>query len=1057
MRPTHVRAVRALRGVPFFLALLLLAALSHATSQTGDPARSPWSDTLLKIQRLRAEGRYDESSKAARDYHEMLLQRARPSAFHVDEVERLIATLELIEGLPDWAQEELAEADSLFVQSIPLWHAGKYSVGADIHQRRLEILRRHFGEDHMEVAGCLHELAACLSHMGDYAQAEPLFRQTLEMRLDLYGRVHPDVARTLEYLGELYAAEGNENRADSLYKAALHVWAAYEPRPLKIEDSRSDVVRLWARMAKLYIDQGDYAKAMPWLRDGLAAFRGHWRHDNWLTAMLLNHQAIVLWKQGDYVTAVGPFEEALRMRRKDLGAEHPHSIQSLTALGTVLSQCGAPDVAEPLLWDALEQIRSIRKEGHPDITAGLLSLATLMRSKADHVAAESLCCEALANCRYVPDEERLDVARCLHQLATIQMVQGKLGEGEAGFREALRIRRRFLSTGHPDVVQNLHDLARCLLAQGRPAAAEPFLSEAAAAFETARLRVGTGYARATFQSSPYAALAVTRLMLGKAVEAWPAAERAHGRALTDLLAAAKHRSLSPAENVIQDSLQRTVSRLESQLAVLRESARSDTVVQVALDFDATRARLPAAEAAWWAFQREIAAKYPVTEGQAFSLRRVQNVLTDQTALLGWLHVEMGPEDVASWGYVIRNEGPVYWAPLGAAPDVDTAPFPLGETRDFREALAIAASWEERVTEVAGLRSVALHVWAEWLAPLTRYLDGVDDLVVIPAGPMLGVPIEALVDSAGVYLADRYAVSYAPSATVHTWLQENAPEGETPNARTALLLGDPPFTAEHLAAMEWEEETEEVILALTERLPEPAALRSALAGNAAALASLPRLPWTREEVGRVASVFPEARTLLGAEASEQSFVHLAESGALRGFGTIHLATHALVDDEVPKHSAIILSRADLPDPLEAAMADTRVFDGLLTAKEIVREWDLDADLVTLSGCQTGLGREVAGEGYIGLAHAFLQAGARSLLVSLWRVDDEATCLLMGRFYENLTGAYQDVRRGRRGEPMPKAEALREAKGWLRAYRDERGQQLFRHPVYWSGFVLIGDPG
>ncbi len=207
---------------------------------------------------------------------------------------------------------------------------------------------------------------------------------------------------------------------------------------------------------------------------------------------------------------------------------------------------------------------------------------------------------------------------------------------------------------------------------------------------------------------------------------------------------------------------------------------------------------------------------------------------------------------------------------------------------------------------------------------------------------------------------------------------------------------------------------------------------------------------------MATVLPDVTVLLGPEASEQEIIHLAESGELDGFDTIHLATHAFVDDERPEHSALALSRVDLPDPLKATMAGERIFDGLLTAQEIVRECALDADLVTLSGCQTALGRETAGEGYIGLAHAFLQAGARSLLVSLWKVDDKATAHLMARFYENLAGAYADERDGWRREPMPKTAALREAKRWLRNLTKEDGRTPFRHPAYWSGFVLIGDP-
>ena len=137
-----------------------------------------------------------------------------------------------------------------------------------------------------------------------------------------------------------------------------------------------------------------------------------------------------------------------------------------------------------------------------------------------------------------------------------------------------------------------------------------------------------------------------------------------------------------------------------------------------------------------------------------------------------------------------------------------------------------------------------------------------------------------------------------------------------------------------------------------------------------------------------------------------------------------------------------------------MAGTRIYDGLLTAGEILREWELAADLVTLSACETGLGKEISGEGLVGLAHAFLQVGARSLLVSLWAVPDRATSLLMQRFYENRLRSYGDERSGQMGAAMSKAEALREAKRWLREYRTEDGGQPYEHPYFWSGFILIG---
>ncbi len=234
-------------------------------------------------------------------------------------------------------------------------------------------------------------------------------------------------------------------------------------------------------------------------------------------------------------------------------------------------------------------------------------------------------------------------------------------------------------------------------------------------------------------------------------------------------------------------------------------------------------------------------------------------------------------------------------------------------------------------------------------------------------------------------------------------------------------------------------------------------RSAVAGNPEALDALAPLPASREEVESLATLFSDSRLLIGPDASEQNLTLLASERQLSRFGVLHFATHALVDDERPLRSVLALSRRDLLDPLVAAESGSRIYDGLLSAQEILVEWRLEPELVTLSACETGLGREVQGEGYVGLTHAVMQAGARSLLVSLWPVEDRATALLMRRFYENWTGAHMERRGERRsGDAMGKAEALGEAKRWLREeYRNRDGARPYEHPYYWSAFILIGE--
>jgi CHAT domain-containing protein len=245
----------------------------------------------------------------------------------------------------------------------------------------------------------------------------------------------------------------------------------------------------------------------------------------------------------------------------------------------------------------------------------------------------------------------------------------------------------------------------------------------------------------------------------------------------------------------------------------------------------------------------------------------------------------------------------------------------------------------------------------------------------------------------------------------------------------------------------------------------AILRDVLSGDRGALTALPRLPWSREEAEAAARLCgAQSRVLLGADASEEELRAFAHGDSLRNFAYVHLATHALVDDEVPERSALVLSDV-LPSGAATSSTDGSC-DGCLTADEIAREWRLDADLVTLSACQTGLGQPIPGEGYIGLSQAVFRAGARSVIVSLWSVEDRSTSLLMRRFYECMLESGPGVpgdgshARGREAAVSPrrtKAEALRLAKQWLRGWREHPEKPPpYAHPYYWAGFVLLGAP-
>jgi hypothetical protein len=260
------------------------------------------------------------------------------------------------------------------------------------------------------------------------------------------------------------------------------------------------------------------------------------------------------------------------------------------------------------------------------------------------------------------------------------------------------------------------------------------------------------------------------------------------------------------------------------------------------------------------------------------------------------------------------------------------------------------------------------------------------------------------------------------------------------------------------------------------------LEGLLRGVREASEVLPPLPGTRREVEAIAEKLGgrglEVKKLLGSDASEDRLRELVANGELAKYRYLHFATHAVPSLERAFESSLFLSRGRLADAPGAATASREAADGRLTAAEILGAWKLEADMVVLSACQTALGPHTQEEGFLGFAQALFLAGAQSVVLSLWKVDDAATALVMMRLYENLLGARHGL-----APAMPKAEALREAQRWLRglslaevkALLDrlpalQRGAERpikdaspeagrdhpYDSPRYWAAFILIGEP-
>jgi CHAT domain-containing protein len=304
--------------------------------------------------------------------------------------------------------------------------------------------------------------------------------------------------------------------------------------------------------------------------------------------------------------------------------------------------------------------------------------------------------------------------------------------------------------------------------------------------------------------------------------------------------------------------------------------------------------------------------------------------------------------------------------------------------------------------------LAQQLYNVLLSPLPREATS-ERLIVVPDGILNLLPFDTLRDQTGSLLVERQTISYVPASTVLAVLRNM--KATQLSRRTFLGVGDVPY------------QNQGRISAKVDKSGVKQRLMRGLSDTFGS--SLYDLPKTREEVIEVNEIVgKDGVVLLGTDATETAF----KSASLVDFKIIHIAAHGFADTQFPERSGLVLG----VDP-------TSHDDGLLQVREIIR-LRFNADLVTLSACNTGIGKLQGEEGVTNLVEAFLVSGARSVVASLWSADDTYTLALMERFYTHIA------------EGQDKASALREAKLDLLA---KYGREV--PPYYWGAFVLVGDGG
>jgi tetratricopeptide (TPR) repeat protein len=1084
------------------------------------------------IERLRREGKFTEAQKSAREILTIDEKALGADHWQTADVWREIDTLKTIAALPDEGLKQMASLGGLNDQCVDLHQKTRYAEAERVARELVAIHNRWLGPDHPDTANSLNSLAINLNTQGKYGEAEPLLRRALTTYQKALGPDHPGTAIILNNLAYNLRAQQKHGEAEPLLRRAL----AARQKALGPDDPAT--AESLNTLAYSLDEQGKYGEAEPLLRRALATRPKALGPNHSLTALSLGNLAVNLYLQGNYSEAEPLYRRALATYQKALGPDHADTVRILNNLAINLNTQGKYVEAESRDRQVLAVLQTERGPNHPDTATSLNNLAHDLDMQEKHGEAEPLLRRALAARQKALGTDHPQTAQSLNSLAYNLHEQGKHDEAEPLYRRALATYQKALGTDHPGTVQILTNLAFDLDAQNRLDESVAVLLQSANTFQkTRRLGSAIGLERAiSTNANPLPMLALGLVRQGRLAEAWNWWEANLGRGLLDALSARLLRPLSDDERTRESTLIGQLQRLDEQVGRLAgmpnrtqdEDRRLDELEEQRSDV----------RGAFVALQIVLDAHYPADK--PLTLKEVQATVPADTALVGWIDLTAKGVPATTpyhWACVVRSRGEPVWVKVaGSGPNGAWT-----KDDDGRRAALLAALKTDNRSD---WRELAAGLARQRIAPLRPHLNGVARLVILPSPALAGIPVEALVECQPP-AAPRWLVSYAPSGSMFARLTLSRtraggparllalgdptyppPEPEaappTPPDRGIALLAVVPYGLADLARLKagdvllryngtdlrsasdlktvpveaaarripvqyWRRGEERATEVAAGKLgveidPKRTAAQVLLAHHAAEETLRPltrgeswdRLPGTRSEVETIAALLPSDRvtTLLGAQATETAFQRLARSGDLKRYRFIHLATHGKTNPDAAMSAALLLA----PDPDRSADPTATETDGRITAQQIVNTWDLDADLVVLSACESGVGRYAGGEGYLGFTQALFVKGARSVVLSLWEVDDDATSLLMRRFYENLLGKRAGLTR-----PLPKVEALAEAKAWLRGLdvsqveqaladagltrgserpvrpaRAANPRRRFEHPYYWASFLVVGDP-
>ena len=921
--------------------------------------------------------------------------------------------------------------------------------------KALKVRKNGLGETHPDYAKTLDALGFVYYQEGDYVQAQRYFHKAEVILRNTLGEEHPDYAISLSYLGEAYEALGDFEKAKQYYLQTIAIQqnAFGEDHPLCSAS--------YGSIGVLYTNMGDYKEAEQYLEHAAAIQLETFGERTQGYAIALNNLGNLYLAMGDNELAEQCYLVAADIYLEMHGEKHPDYASLIHNLGTVYSNAGMDSLAEAYYLYSLDLLGEIFGEDHPLYANTLHSLGSLY---ADYsfTMAEEYYLRALDLQKKIYGERHPTCALTLSGLGSLYYNNHDYAQAKIYYFQALKIRKKTLNENHPDVAASLYNL--CLLYDkiGDYAQAESYLRASRQIYNNNYMRsldFMTEYQRSLYWSTmsdnyestvPWFSYHYYSHRPSIASFAYDN-ELFHKGLLLNSSNVITRSILESGDTTLVQQWNDLTTKKQQIIVLEQNDPQSEYVAQLRDEAEVLEKAITKSSAAY----RENLRQWNVTWDS------VRNVLKPNQVAIEYMSAPLNDDSTMYCALLVRDTCtyPIL-IPLFNEPDV--AGLLHTSTGDTAK---INATYQYHHNG----RKLAHYIWD----PVETYIHPGEEVFFSPTGVLHQIAIENLpYDSMQTY-GDVYSLVRL-SSTRELVLNKPA----APHEKAALYGG---IFYEPLDSVK--------LRRISEKYRPAKRSTPSFANDTTKRSMAEYLPFTKDEIDSINMLLSDREVKVTVyrknEACEESLKAL--SGQKQN--VLHLATHGFFWTD----------SAWSPDPMDRcgllfAWANTALSgyndrlpkgadDGILTAKEISVLDFRGADIVVMSACETGLG-DISGEGVFGLQRAFKMAGAQTVLMALWQVNDKATQKLMTAFYRYMSDGYskreafhmaqQEVRNYTETKQKEKVvhkpsavshpSSAREKfknKGKSINSQDETAETVietivthpYQSPYYWAGFILL----